>query len=105
MATASGGMDSAADGLWEAHYHNDVMATSTLGFWLVWRIWWLTDVSLLAIILTVIARSFVRDTDYMVKAGVVQETERRLRRNAPGGSREGETRGGIDMFRPHESNP
>ena len=76
-----------------------------LGFGLVWRIWWLTDVSLLAIILTVIARSFVRDTDYMVKAGFVQETERRLRRNAPGGSREGETRGGIDMFRPHESNP
>ncbi len=76
-----------------------------LGFGLVWRIWWLTDVSLLAIIVTVIARSFVRDTDYMVKAGFVQETERRLRRNAPGGSREGETRGGIDMFRPHESNP
>ena len=76
-----------------------------LGFGLVWRIWWLTDVSLLAIIVTVIARSFVRDTDYMVKAGVVQETERRLRRNAPEGSREGEARGGIDMFRPHESNP
>ena len=74
-----------------------------LGFGLVWRIWWLTDVSLLAIILTVIARSFVRDTDYVVKADLVQETERRLRRNAPEASRE--AHGGIDMFRPRESNP
>ena len=34
MATASGGMDSTADGLWEAHYHHDAIATRTLGFWL-----------------------------------------------------------------------
>ncbi len=34
MATPSGGMDVAADGLWEAHYHHDAIATRTLGFWL-----------------------------------------------------------------------
>ena len=100
-----------------AHYEDIPMPKNTpvplvigafalgLGFGLVWRIWWLTDVSLLAIILTVIARSFVRDTDYVVKAGLVQETERRLRDNAPGAAREEEGRGGIDVFRPRESNP
>ncbi|WP_298136187.1 cytochrome c oxidase subunit 3 [Acidiferrobacter sp.] len=34
MATASGSMGAGADGLWVEHYHHDVIATRTLGFWL-----------------------------------------------------------------------
>ncbi len=34
MATASGDMESTRGGLWEPHYHHDVIATRTLGFWL-----------------------------------------------------------------------
>ncbi len=34
MMTASGGMESGQSALWEPHYHHDVIATRTLGFWL-----------------------------------------------------------------------
>ncbi|HKJ08257.1 MAG TPA: cbb3-type cytochrome c oxidase subunit I [Gammaproteobacteria bacterium] len=39
-----------------------------LGFGLVWRIWWLSAVSLAAIMGTVIARAFEKDTDYVISA-------------------------------------
>lgn len=47
-----------------------------LGFGLVWRIWWLTGASLLAIIVTVILRSFATDTDYTLPADEVRRQER-----------------------------
>ena len=74
----------------------------TLGFGLVWRIWWLTDASFLGIILTVIARSFVRDTDYVVRAGEVRKIEQGLRGNTPGTGGDG-TQGGVGVWRPQES--
>ena len=76
-----------------------------LGFGLVWRIWWLTDLSFVAIILTVIARSFVRDTDYVVKAAEVERIEKRLRQGAAEAARNGASASGIDVLRPRESSP
>lgn len=75
-----------------------------LGFGLVWRIWWLTDVSLLAIVLTVIARSFVQDTDMVVKASEVEKIEQLLRaRGAGAASAEGGR--GVEILRPSASRP
>ena len=75
-----------------------------LGFGLVWRIWWLTDASFVLIVLTVIARSFVHDTDYTVKARDVQETEQGLQRRAQDAAHERHGMG-IGAFAPRESSP
>ncbi len=75
-----------------------------LGFGLVWRIWWLTDASFVLIVLTVIARSFVHDTDYTVKARDVQETEQGLQRRAQDAAHERHGVG-IGAFAPRESSP
>ena len=74
-----------------------------LGFGLVWRIWWMTDVSLLGVILTVIARSFVRVTDYVVGASEVEQIERRSRTRGQS-PRPDSRRGGMGVFRPSRSN-
>ena len=105
------------DGVAPTHYEDIPMPRNTsvplvigafalgLGFGLVWRIWWLTDASFIAIILTVIARSFVRDTDYVVKAGEVERIEKNLRQRAAEVARAGAAAGGIDVLRPRESSP
>ncbi|WP_084645726.1 cbb3-type cytochrome c oxidase subunit I [Marinimicrobium agarilyticum] len=52
-----------------------------LGFALTWHIWWLTIVSFLVILGTVIARSFCRDTEKIIPASQVrQEHEQWLAR-------------------------
>jgi cytochrome o ubiquinol oxidase subunit 1 len=47
------------------------------GFAIVWHIWWLLIVGLIGIAVTLIRRSFVDETEYVVPATVVQETEAR----------------------------
>jgi len=46
------------------------------GFGLIWRIWWLTALSLLGIIAVVIYRSFARDKGYHLSAEVMTQLER-----------------------------
>jgi cytochrome o ubiquinol oxidase subunit 1 len=55
----------------------------TLGFGLIWYIWWLVAASGLAIFACVVARSFDHDIDYYVPAKEVEriENELMLRRN------------------------
>lgn len=48
------------------------------GFALVWRIWWLTGVTLIGMIVVVILRGFARDTEYVLPAAKVAEMEGRL---------------------------
>lgn len=74
-----------------------------LGFGLVWRIWWMTDLSLLGVVLTVIARSFVRETDYVVGASEVEQIERRSRTRGQS-PRPDSRRGGMGALRPSRSN-
>ncbi len=45
------------------------------GFATVWHIWWLLPVAVLGILGTIVARSFVTDTEYCVSATIVEETE------------------------------
>ena len=47
----------------------------TLGFGMVWRIWWLAGLSLLVIIGLNIARAFIRDIDYVIPADEVEHME------------------------------
>ncbi|MHB8255207.1 MAG: cytochrome o ubiquinol oxidase subunit I, partial [Acidiferrobacter sp.] len=72
----------------------------SLGFGLVWRIWWLTDASLLAIIMVVIARSFVRSTDYVVKADEVERLERDARSGRGRPPKADSMSGGIGTLNP-----
>jgi len=46
-----------------------------LGFGLVWRIWWLTALCLVAIVAAVIQRSFNKDTDYVISAAEIERLE------------------------------
>ena len=46
-------------------------------FALVWHIWWMAVISLGMVILTVIARGFVRDTERVIPAAEVERTDRR----------------------------
>jgi cytochrome o ubiquinol oxidase subunit 1 len=60
-------------------------SAAACGFALVWHIWWLAAVGLLAVIATVIARSFVRETSYVIPAHQVRfEHERWLLQVAAG---------------------
>ena len=45
------------------------------GFALIWQIWWLVAVSLVAMVATLIIRSFDNDTDYYVPAAEVERIE------------------------------
>jgi len=47
-----------------------------LGFGLVWRIWWLSALSITAIVIALILRSFNSDTDYVIPAAEVERMER-----------------------------
>ncbi|MGH7046243.1 MAG: cbb3-type cytochrome c oxidase subunit I [Stellaceae bacterium] len=47
------------------------------GFGLVWHIWWLVIIGVLAIIAAVIARSFARDVRQIIPADEIERTERR----------------------------
>jgi cytochrome o ubiquinol oxidase subunit 1 len=46
-------------------------------FGLVWHMWWLAIIGVLAIVATVIARSFARDVHRIIPADEVERTERR----------------------------
>ena len=61
------------------------------GFGLVWRIWWLVGLSLLGIILTVIIRSFDKDTDYIIPAADVERMEKEFTDRAATAGVESET--------------
>jgi len=78
--------------------------TLALGFGLVWRIWWLTDLSFAAIIVTVILRSFVKDTDYTVGGKEVAGIEKGLQARMKGAQASGLPSGGVGGLRPQESN-
>ena len=45
------------------------------GFGMVWRIWWMAGISLLAIIAVVIYRSFARDQGYILSAETLAKLE------------------------------
>ena len=45
------------------------------GFALIWQIWWLAAVTLVAMIVTLIVRSYDNDTDYYVPAAEVERIE------------------------------
>ncbi|WKE63913.1 cytochrome o ubiquinol oxidase subunit I [Gallaecimonas kandeliae] len=47
----------------------------TLGFALIWYIWWMAAVSALGILGTVIVRSFVKDVDYYVQVDEIERIE------------------------------
>ena len=49
----------------------------TCAFGLTWHIWWMTVISLGLVILTVIARGFVRDTERVIPAAEVERTDRK----------------------------
>lgn len=51
-------------------------------FGLVWHVWWLVICGLLAIIATVIARSFARDVHKIIPVDEIERTERRWLRAA-----------------------
>ena len=53
------------------------IASAVTGFALVWYMWWLAIIGTLVIIATVIARSFVRDTEKVISADEVRHTEDR----------------------------
>jgi cytochrome o ubiquinol oxidase subunit 1 len=50
------------------------LAGAATGFALVWYMWWLAILGVLAIAATVIARSFVRDTERVIPADEVART-------------------------------
>jgi cytochrome o ubiquinol oxidase subunit 1 len=61
--------------------------TFIFAFAMVWYIWWLAALSALALLVTVIARSFDDDTHYTVPVAEVERTENeRVRRMAEGGA-------------------
>jgi cytochrome o ubiquinol oxidase subunit 1 len=51
------------------------VAGAATAFGLVWHMWWLAIVGLLAVIVTVIARSFARDVEKVIDAAEVERTE------------------------------
>ena len=53
------------------------VAGAAAGFALVWHIWWLAVVGVVAMWCAVIARSFVRDRIRVIPAGEVRQTEER----------------------------
>ena len=47
------------------------------GFGMIWHMWWLLPLSLLGIYLTIVIRSFARETEYLLPAAIVEATERK----------------------------
>jgi len=52
---------------------------AVLAFGLIWHMWWLAILGLLAIVVAVIARSFVRDVHRVIPAAEVESIDRRWR--------------------------
>lgn len=50
--------------------------TAVLGFGLVWRIWWLSAITAIAIVFVVILRAFDKDTWYTIPGGDIEALER-----------------------------
>ena len=50
------------------------------GFGMIWHMWWLLPLSLLGIYLTIVIRSFARETEYLLPAAIVEATERKRKR-------------------------
>ena len=70
--------------------------TFVLGFALVWRIWWLCILSLLAIMALVIYRSFKGDPGYIITAAELEEMEKdAMRREAQIGKQHYRVGGGV----------
>jgi cytochrome o ubiquinol oxidase subunit 1 len=83
-----------------AHYHDIVMPKNAphgliigalafvFGFALIWYIWWLASAAALGILVTVMARAWDDDTEYLIPAAEVERIEneryRRLAAVAPG---------------------
>ncbi|OGR19221.1 MAG: cytochrome o ubiquinol oxidase subunit I [Desulfobacterales bacterium GWB2_56_26] len=62
------------------------MAAFVLGFALIWYIWWLAVVSVLAMLVTIVVRAYDDDIHYILPAAVVERTENeRFRRLAAAG--------------------
>lgn len=57
-------------------------AAFLMSFGLIWHIWWLAGVGLVAVILLIIARTFDTDSEYELSAAEVFETEKSLGRAA-----------------------
>lgn len=55
------------------------VCAGVFGFAMVWHIWWALPVALLGMLVTLVARSFVTETEYRVPAAVIAATETRLR--------------------------
>ena len=53
--------------------------SSILGFALVWHMFWLAAICAVGVLITLIGRLFVKETDYYVKASEVKEIEMRSR--------------------------
>jgi len=53
------------------------LAAAACGFGLVWRIWWMAGLFLAMAIITVIARSFMRDVTKIIPAATVEAVDRR----------------------------
>lgn len=54
-------------------------ASFAVGFAVIWHIWWLALVSVIALIVLAIASTLRTDTEYTISAGEVAETEKKLR--------------------------
>lgn len=54
-------------------------ASFIFGFGIVWHIWWLVILGLLAILGAIVARSFARETSVVISASDVARTESRMR--------------------------
>ncbi len=50
-----------------------------LGFGIVWHLWWLATIGLLGAALSIIARTFVEDTEYLIPAAEVARHEAAMR--------------------------
>jgi cytochrome o ubiquinol oxidase subunit 1 len=53
------------------------LAAAACGFGLTWRIWWMAALCLLVVIVTIIARSFMRDVTRIIPAATVEAVDRK----------------------------
>ncbi len=49
------------------------------GFGMIWHIWWLLPIALVGVLVTLIVRSFVEETEYLVPAATIEALEARHR--------------------------
>ena len=53
------------------------LAAAACSFGLIWRIWWMAGLFLAVVVVTVIARSFMRDVTRIIPAATVEAVDRR----------------------------